>query len=95
MTCVPYACYADVIYCEYSMRGDKAMLEHAYVDQSGNPTQHFYTETFDRPPGFQEVAWYDCRSCRQIFGAYEWHAVLDHFPSSEDDGDGENADSWE
>jgi hypothetical protein len=91
MTCMPYACYADVNYCEYSVRGNKAILEHAYVDEAGNPTQRFYSESFDLPPGFAEVAWYDCKSCGQMFGDHEWRAVLEHFPAEEleDDKDDE------
>jgi hypothetical protein len=82
--CVPNSCYADVIYCEYSMRGDKAVLEHAYVDESGRPTGRFYTETYTLPSSFAEVAWYECQSCRQMFGDYEWPAVLEHFEPEEE-----------
>jgi hypothetical protein len=94
---VAFSSYLDVIFCEWSNKGDTAMIENFYVDESGQVTDRFYSETADiTGPNFYPCGWWRCNACRQRFTeSHGWEAVLDHFQDPEDDDEGENADAWE
>jgi len=96
--CDTFSSYQDVIYCSWEKRGPYTTLENWYVDEFGWKTSCFIDETYEPeqksfgiPP---YIAWYRCNACRQRFDD-DWQEVLDHFPTNEDDNEGENADSWE
>jgi hypothetical protein len=88
----PCSNFQNVIYFSYrpNPKGG-GTIENWYVDEYGEATELY--DSVDVPGQAPALERYRCLACGERF--YEWFDVLDHFPSDEDDEEGENADPWE